>query len=177
MHIGLGGVPLLYWGTNLSRSALLVVCLPALMGIGLDIYRIWSPGVNEFVLGLWGGLFKESEHERLTGSSHYFLGILGAVLLYSKPVAVCACLYMTWADPAAFLVGRRVGRRKVGRKTWEGFGAFAVVAFAIGLAFFSWIVALVGAVAVGLIELFAPRWANDNSLIPIGGGLILSLVT
>ncbi len=177
IHIGLGCVPLLYWGADLSRWALLALCLPGLVGIAFDLYRIRSPEMNEFAFSMWGGLLKESEHVRLTGASHYFMGILGAALLYSKPVAVCASLYMTWADPAAHLVGRSGGRRAVGRKTWVGFSAFVAVAFAVGLVFFSWPVALVGAVAAGALELFAPRWANDNSLIPLGAGFILSLVT
>ncbi|MFQ5893669.1 MAG: diacylglycerol/polyprenol kinase family protein [Nitrospinota bacterium] len=177
IHLGFAFVPLYYWGADLSRWALLALCLPAVVGIAFDLYRISAPEVNEFVFSQWGHLLKATERERLTGSSHYFLGILGAVLLYAKPVAVCSSLYMTWADPAALLVGRRVGRRPAGRKTWEGFGAFVAVAFVIGLAFFSWSVALGGAVAAGLIERFTPPWANDNSLIPIGAGFILSLVT
>ena len=102
IHIGLGCVPLLYWGANLSRWALLALCLPGLVGIAFDLYRIRSPEMNEFAFSMWGGLLRESEHGRLTGASHYFLGILGAALLYSKSVAVCASLYMTWADPAAY---------------------------------------------------------------------------
>jgi dolichol kinase len=173
IHVAFAWVPLLYWATPLSRGLMLLVCLPFVAGIAFDAWRIRSPGMNEFVHSLWSRLLKQSEGKRLTGSSHYFLGILGAVALYPKPVAVCASLYMTWADPAALLAGRRWGRRPVGRKTWEGFLAFVAVAFAVGLLFFPWPVALVGAAAAGLIELFAPEWANDNSLLPIASGLVL----
>lgn len=169
-------VPLLYWATGLSRGQMLLACLPAVAGIAFDAWRIISPGVNEFVHSLWGRLLKQSERSRLTGSSHYFLGILGAVALYPRPVAVCASLYMTWADPAALVVGRRWGRRPIGGKSWEGFLAFSAVAFAVGLAFFPWPVALVGAAAGGLVELFSPEWANDNSLVPIASGLVLALL-
>jgi dolichol kinase len=176
IHVGLAAIPLIWWGSALSRWAILALCLPGLAGVAFDIYRLWSPGANEFAHSLWGGLLKASEANRLTGASHYVLGMLGAVALYPKPAAVCASLYMAWADPAASFVGRHVGRRRVGTKTWEGFYAFAAVAFATGLVFFSWPVALVGAGAAGLMELFTPRWANDNSLIPIGAGFILALL-
>ncbi len=176
IHMGLAAIPLLYWGGALSRWAVLVVCLPGLAGVAFDIYRLWSPAANTFAFSLWGGLLKASEADRLTGSTHYVLGMLGAVALYPKPAAVCASLYMAWADPAASFVGRRVGRRPVGHKTREGFCAFVAVAFATGLVFFSWPVALAGAAAAGLLELFTPRWANDNSLIPIGAGLLLALL-
>jgi dolichol kinase len=156
---------------------MLLACLPAVAGIGFDLWRIRSPGVNEFVHSLWGRLLKASERNRLTGSSHYFIGIIGAVLLYSMPVAVCASLYMAWADPAALLVGRKLGRRPLGKKTWEGFGAFVAVGFAIGLLFFSWPIALAGAAVAGLVELYTPAWANDNSLVPLAAGLALALLT
>lgn len=176
IHVGLAAIPLLWWGGALSRWAVLVVCLPGLAGVAFDIYRLWSPAANTFAFSLWGGLLKASEADRLTGSTHYVLGMLGAVALYPTPAAVCASLYMAWADPAASFVGRRVGSRPVGHKTREGFCAFVAVAFATGLVFFSWPVALAGAVAAGLLELFTPRWANDNSLIPIGAGLLLALL-
>lgn len=177
IHAGFAWVPLLYWATGISRWTMLLACLPAVAGIGFDLWRISSPGMNEFVLSLWGRLLKSSERQRLTGSSHYFIGILGAVLLYPRPVAVCASLYMAWADPAAILVGRRLGRRPLGQKTWEGFGAFVTVGFLVGLLFFPWPVALVGATVGGLVELYTPDWANDNSLVPIAAGLALALLS
>lgn len=176
LHVLFAFVPLFYLWSGLSRWWMLLVCLPAVAGIGLDLWRISSPRMNESVLKYWGHLFKEGERVRLTGSSHYFMGMMGAVLLYPKPVAVCASLYMAWADPAAVVVGRRFGRRPLGDKTWEGCAAFVATAFAVGLFFFSWPVALAGAVAAGLVELFTPRWANDNSLIPVAAGLLLALL-
>lgn len=177
IHVGFAWVPLLYLATDWSRWTMLAVSLPALAGIGFDLWRINSPGLNEFVLSLWGRLLKASEHTRLAGASHYFIGILAAVLLYPKPVAVCASLYMTWADPAAVAVGRRFGRHSMGDKSWEGFGAFVVAAFLIGLYFFRWPAALVGAVVAALVELYSPGWANDNSLIPIVSGFALAVLT
>jgi dolichol kinase len=177
LHLVFAFVPLIYWSVDISRWAMLAACLPILVGIAFDLWRIRSPIINEFVHDLWGGLLKESESQRLTGSSHYFIGILTAILLFPKSVAVCASLYMTWADPAALLVGQRSGRKAVGEKTWEGFGAFTAVAFLIGLYFFSWPVALTGAVVAGLVELFTPGWANDNSLLPVASGLVLTFLT
>ncbi len=75
------------------------------------------------------------------------------------------------------VVGRRLGRRPLGQKTWEGFGAFVAVGFVIGMLFFPWPVALVGAVVGGIVELYTPEWANDNSVVPIVSGLALSLLS
>lgn len=177
IHVAFAWVPLIYLATGWSRWTMLAVGLPALAGIGFDLWRINSPGLNEFVLSLWGRLLKAQESSKLTGASHYFIGILGAVLLYPKPVAVCASLYMTWADPAAVVVGRRFGRHSLGDKSWEGFGAFVAAAFLIGLYFFRWPAALVGATVAALVELYSPGWANDNSLIPIVSGLALAILT
>ena len=61
------------------------------------------------------------------------------------------------------------------RKTYEGSASFAVVSAVWALFFLRWPVALLGSVAIAIVEALPLRW-NDNLWIPIVSGLVLSVL-
>ena len=86
-------------------------------------------------------------------------------------------LYLALGDASAALVGKRIGKRKIfWEKTLEGSLACFLVCFIIGLFFFKLPLALAGALAAAIIELFP--WAlNDNFWMPIIAAFVLSRIS
>jgi glycerol-3-phosphate acyltransferase PlsY len=84
-------------------------------------------------------------------------------------------LFLSLGDAAAELGGKNFGRFKIFHRSMEGTAAFFMVAFLIAFALLEdWRVALVGAVAGALVELFSFE-VDDNLTVPIGSALALWL--
>lgn len=108
------------------------------------------------------------------------LGCLGAVGLFpAADIARAACLCLAFADPAGEWVGRRLGRLRIGEKSAEGTLAVFLTAWAVGTLCLSASPgrpdALVGAMAVAVVEAFSTRW-NDNLTVPLAAGAALTLL-
>lgn len=129
------------------------------------------------------GVLRAGDRRRSRGEFFFVGGVFAAyVLSGGEPAYYCpAVLVLTFADTAAALVGRRLGKHVYGagqaRKTLEGSGTFFVVAFACaaaGLACLgphavaaNLVAALTAAVTATLLEARSYRGA-DNLLVPTG---------
>lgn len=107
-------------------------------------------------------------------------GCLGAVGLFpAADIARTACLCLAFADPAGAWVGRRGGHLRIGEKSAEGTLAVFVTAWAVGTVCLSTDPgrpdALVGALAVAVVEAFSTRW-NDNLTVPLAAGTALTIL-
>lgn len=98
-------------------------------------------------------------------------------------IAIAANLVSTLADGAAAIVGKSFGRHKIHRpynqiKSIEGLIAGFIVAFACGLIFIDWIVALVIATLFLLIDYWSPPIADNaiNAIILTFAGCVLALL-
>jgi len=101
-----------------------------------DVARLKSPALNEIALRLFGPLMRREELMSLSGNSFYILGIFLVTLVFPKPVALLAVLYLALGDPAAAIVGSAVGKRQIWRgKTLEGALANFAVCFLATLIF------------------------------------------
>lgn len=163
----------------------------ALAGAGLaasasvETARLLFPGLNRWLLGKAGFLFKERERGRVTAATWLGLATLLAFLVFPKPVAAVALLMVAFGDPAASVVGRRWGRLRFGAKSVEGTAAFfttalavAVVSWAGGLYAPLWagvLAAVVAAVTEALSGQLLPM--EDNLAVPLLAGAVLSLTT
>ncbi len=108
----------------------------------------------------------------------FALGILLTLLLFPVPASSAAIAMFAIGDSTASIIGGTFSKKPLPfnrTKTLEGSLAGFFFAFLAGLIFVSPIIALVGATAAMIIE-FLPLPVNDNLLMPLGTGLILSLI-
>lgn len=159
-------------------SAWLVPLASAAFGLAvfLETSRRVSPRWNEVLMKLFGPVAHPYEHYRVNSASWY-VGALFVLAWMQRPmVAAVGVAVLGLADPAASLVGRRLGRRKLvhgrtleGSLTFASVGALAAAAVLLGFGsapLVAVVVALVAGVAGALAELFSRR-IDDNFSVPV----------
>ena len=116
---------------------------------------------------------KERTENKITTATYFTLALIIVVYCFDDAVASSAILIASLADPSARIVGKLIGRHRIGgmKKTWEGTAACFLVAFAIVLALqhwrhgvpVPWAAALAGitGVATVMAELVIPHFAHD----------------
>jgi dolichol kinase len=148
--------------------------------------RVSARWNDRFVNGAFRHIARPGEAHQVPAATWYGLAIFLGAILYPKPALLLGALALGFGDPAAQIVGKRWGRRKlVGQKSVAGalgFVAAATCASAIFLLLtlpsgdplrgpgpllgLSLLVGVVGATA----EVLSGR-VDDNFTIPMAAGL------
>jgi len=119
--------------------------------------------------------------EGFTGASYILTPDFLVILLFSKPVAICAIAFIAIGDSAAALVGRRWGFHKYGKKSYEGSAGFLTAAMAV--AFFCryiygdqlpLLIGISGAVLATIVEGLSVH-SDDNMTVPLISGLYMQI--
>jgi len=149
-------------------------------GLGMDLARFRIGWLNRVFLGWLAPLLKSNEASRVTGATYMALAALAVFLVFERPVAVAALLFLSLGDPAAALAGRRMPGPRVFGKSPGGTAAFIAVSWAVvgalvatGVVEYHWGF-MAGAVAAGLAEL-APLPIDDNLTVPIAAAGVMYL--
>ena len=160
--------------------------LAAVFGTALtaEVLRLLVPSVKQLASAIVGPFMRPSEENRLTGALPFTGGVLLAFLLFSKPVALSAMVPLVFGDRAGLLVGKSIGKIRIGEKTFEGcLGCFLVTLAAYLVLGWGWqgifpypLMVLIGASIVGTVAEALPRPFDDNLTIPIAVGVFLSMV-
>ncbi len=182
-HVG-GGLVLLGAWFALGRARALQAYAALFAAVlAFDLARIRLPRFDAWCHDNLGAFLRRGEAGKLSGSPAYIAGVALALALFPEAAAVAAILFLAVGDVAATTVGERWGRRRVGDKSLEGTAAFFAAATLAGLAVRATLGAppatavLAGAWSAALLELFMPRWANDNLVIPLAAGLFMTLLS
>jgi len=146
----------------------------AAFALALDLARLLLPGLRRHFERALAPMLRRDERHRISGATTLALGFAAAAVLFPRVPAVAGLLYAGWADAAAALVGRPLGRHRFpwGRSL-EGSLAFLAVAFLV-----AWLVpglppltALALALLLTLLEA-APLPFDDNLLLPAVGAAL-----
>lgn len=134
--------------------------------VAMDLVRLSMPRANELFFRSFSALASPRESTGLASSTWYAIGILVAAALFDRPALVSGVLVLGLADPAAWLIGRNLGKRPFLGGTVEGVVAFFVTALVVvGLAH-GWGIGAVAAATSGLAE--RRSWPlDDNFTIPV----------
>jgi dolichol kinase len=177
-----GGLCLLSLYFFLGREkALICYAVLFVVVLTLDITRLTSPTINQFIFARFGSFIRPNEEHKLTGTAPYVLGIGLSLYLYRADIASAAICFLAFGDVAATTIGERYGRTKIGNKSMEGTIAFVVAAAVAGLllplAGISVIpgIIMAGAIVAAGVELL-PLPLNDNLVIPLVSGGVMSLI-
>ena len=141
-----------------------------------DLLRLRNHEFNSQFMQFFSAFIRRTEVDRFNGSTFLCLAFFVVILLFSRPVAIAAMLFLSLGDAAAELSGKNFGRIRIFQKSLEGFLGFFFVAFVTAFVlFFDWRVALLGGVAAALVELFSFE-LDDNLTVPLGSATALWLV-
>jgi dolichol kinase len=177
IHLAANFIPLYYHFSHQKEIVQIGLAVLSAGFLAVDVLRMKNSLVRRWFLHIFGVLLREKESKRhLTGATMLFLGMLLTVFLFDEKQAVPALLFVGLADPAAAIVGRLWGKNRFLEKSLEGSAAFYLTASFVILAFthYSW-GGLVVALIVTVVELI-PLGIDDNLLIPVLTGYLLSVV-
>ncbi|MBA2565651.1 MAG: hypothetical protein H0V09_09555 [Gemmatimonadetes bacterium] len=152
--------------------AVLAVAVGTLLAV--DLVRLRHPATNAFFTRFLRRLLLPRDLTGLNGTTYFVGGILAAVTLFPKAIALAAALFLVLGDVAAGLVGTAWGRMRLGPggKSLEGSLACFVVCLATAIPLVGWVPAVGGALVATLVE-HAELPLDDNLLIPPLSGAVL----
>ena len=153
-------------------SILMVLC------IIFDILRHKVAWVKSLFTLFINSMLRGHEQEgKLTGATWVMIGAVISIILFSKPVAIIALIFMSLGDSAAGLIGQRYGKHKIWNKSWEGFfgGLFVCIIIGMNYSLLPMTISLSGAVAAMVMEIL-PIPLDDNFKIPLGAGAIMMML-
>jgi len=126
-------------------------------------------------------MIRPREKEGFTGASYIISTDVLVILLFAKPVAICAMAFIALGDSAAAMVGRRWGFHKYGNKSVEGSLGFFIASSGAGIAFhfiypgqLPLIVSIAGAFVATIVEAMSVR-SDDNMTVPTISGLFMQI--
>jgi len=154
-------------------SILMVLC------IIFDILRHKVAWVKSLFTLFINSMLRSHEQEgKLTGATWVMIGAVISIILFSKPVAIIALIFMSLGDSAAGLIGQRYGKHKIWNKSWEGFfgGLFVCIIVGMNYSLLPMTISLSGAVAAMVMEIL-PIPLDDNFKIPLGSGAIMMMLS
>lgn len=126
-------------------------------------------------------MIRPKEKEGFTGASYILSTDFLVILLFSKPVAICAIAFIALGDTAAAMVGRQWGYHRFGDKSYEGSFGFFITA--VGVALFCnyiygdslpIIVGVTGATVATLVEALSHS-SDDNMTVPLISGIFMQI--
>ncbi len=176
IHLGALVMPIGLWIVPIQIARPILV-LAFLVSAGLDMAR-WSGGRSgHMVTRVIGGVLRPHEAAWFSGASYITAAAALCALLFDRPVAVAALIFIILGDTAAVFVGRRYGRIHIGRKTVEGSLAFFTVAF-LGVLWIPQLplhVKVIGALVAAIAEAL-PQPVDDNLFVPLVAGAVMTFL-
>jgi dolichol kinase len=170
----------------LNRTTALYVLVPmSLTAVVIEVLRTRSGVVRDLVEKIFGFMMRPEEIPpvpapvRFNGATWVLVTSTFLVAVFPIPVAAAAIAIGLIGDAAAALVGRTLGRTRIGNslKTFEGALAFVISTLPI-----VWIVpgisilaGLVGILTAAVVEaLHLPM--NDNFSVPVSAAIVMTLL-
>ena len=170
-----------------APTAALVLAPLAVVAVTLDWARVRFAPARRVLHVVFAGLMRPHEIPPLgapvvlNGATWMCVASALVAALFAPGVAAASMAMLMVGDGAAAVVGRRFGNTKWpdGLKSVEGTAAFALTAFAVGLAVVAWpgsgltvaMCAVGAAVGAGVEALPIPL--NDNVRVPVLSGLAM----
>lgn len=178
IHLASILIPIIYF--HITKELALMLLIPMFLGFFVvDALKMFVKPVADLYYKHFGPMLRPHEldvsQRNFNGATYVTLAAVLVVWLFPKIIAIASFAILILADTAAALVGRKIGRVKIGAKTLEGSIAFFVFALlvvfvtprlnpAVGLAI---------AIASTVAELYPIRLGNwnvdDNLTIPLVG--------
>ncbi len=176
IHLASILIPVIYF--HITKEIALMILVPMSLGFLLvDLLKMFVRPVADLYYRYFGALLRPHEldttQRNFNGATYVTLSAVLVVWLFPKMIAIAAFAILILADTAAALVGRKIGKVRIGAKTLEGSIAFLLFALLVVFATprLNPAVGLVIAVSATIAELYPIKLGNwsidDNLSIPL----------
>jgi len=163
-------------GIFLSETVMVwALSVLAVSALGMDLARFNLDWLNRIFTGLMAPLLKADESGHITGATYMIIAALLVYVLFGKEVAIPAMFFLSFGDPAAALVGRRMpgpriaGKSPLGTAAFIGVGASVAAVLIVVDGIDHHLAIWVGAAVAGAAEL-ASIPPDDNLSVPLLAG-------
>jgi len=160
-----------------KKTVLIGLAMCIVVAVIVELFRFFNPVFSDFFEQIAGTLLRRHEKKKITSATNLLLAFYVAVLIFAKPVAIAAMLFVSVSDALSALVGKKWGKNNVYKdKTIIGCLVFAVsgimiLIFVPGLQFY---VGLAGLVSAIIADLFIENY-DDNITIPLISGIVMQI--
>lgn len=183
IHLFSLSIPVIYYyiPTSLSIIILAVLTFIALL---IDLGRFFSESFASLFYRLFGFLLRKHETDEkkknLTGATYVLISALICAIIFPKVIFVTAFTILIISDTMAALIGRKFGKIKFLRKSFEGTLSFFISASIV--VFFTpkvggfpteYLIGIIAAFVGAIIENISYGFADDNLSIPLSVGFTM----
>jgi dolichol kinase len=183
IHLFSLSIPVIYYFIPSSTSITILICFTAFALI-VDGGRFISKPFAKIFYQTFGFLLRkhelDKEKKNLTGATYVLLSALICALIFPKVIFVTAFTILIISDTMAALIGRKFGKRKFLRKSFEGTLSFfisaSIVVFftpKVGNFPMEYMIGFIAAFVGAIVENISYGYADDNLSIPISVGLTM----
>jgi dolichol kinase len=183
IHLFSLSIPIIYYFIPSSTSIAILIGF-TIFALIVDGGRFISKSFAKVFYQAFGFLLRkhelDKEKKNLTGATYVLLSALICALIFPKVIFVTAFTILIISDTMAALIGRKFGKRKFLRKSFEGTLSFFISASIV--VFFTpkvgdfpmeYVIGFIAAFFGAIVENISYGYADDNLSIPISVGLTL----
>jgi dolichol kinase len=183
IHLFSLSIPVIYYFIPSSTSITILLCF-TIFALIVDGGRFISKSFAKIFYHAFGFLLRkhelDNEKKNLTGATYVLLSALICSLIFPKVIFVTAFTVLIISDTMAALIGRKFGKRKFLRKSFEGTLSFfisaSIVVFLtpkVGNYTMEYVIGFMAAFVGAIVENISYSFADDNLTIPISVGLTM----
>lgn len=183
IHLFSLSIPVIYYFIPSSTSITILIYL-TIFALLFDGGRFVSKSFAKLFYRVFGFLLRkhelDKEKKNLTGATYVLLSALICAIIFPKVIFVTAFTILIISDTSAALIGRKFGKRKFLRKSFEGtlsffISASIVVIFTpkVGNFPMEYVIGFIAAFVGAIVENISYGLADDNLSIPISVGLTM----
>ena len=186
IHLFSLSIPIIYYFIPSSTSIAILIGF-TIFALIVDGGRFISKSFAKVFYQAFGFLLRkhelDKEKKNLTGATYVLLSALICALIFPKVIFVTAFTILIISDTMAALIGRKFGKRRFLRKSFEGTLSFfisaSIVVFftpKIGDFPMEYLIGFIAAFVGAIIENISYGYADDNLSIPISVGLTMWVI-
>jgi dolichol kinase len=183
IHLFSLSIPIIFYLIPSSASIRILIYL-TIFALIVDGGRFISKSFAKIFYRAFGFLLRkhelDNEKKNLTGATYVLLSALICAIVFPKVIFVTAFAVLIISDTMAALIGRKFGKRKFLRKSFEGTLSFfisaSIVVFLtpkVGNYSMEFVIGFIAAFIGAIVENISYGYADDNLTIPISVGLTM----
>ncbi len=175
-------IPVIYFFIDKATALTILIPVTALFLVS-DLMRYYNKTAANLYYKYFGWLLRNHERDekgkRLNGASNILISAVICVLIFPKLITVTAFAVLIISDSTAALIGRRFGRTKFLKKSFEGAIGFFISAVIVVLLtpkvhyhFVEYFIGIAGVGVAAVVE-SAVISIDDNITVPISIGIVM----
>ena len=183
IHLFSLSIPIVYYFITVE-TAIIILGILTFLALLIDLTRFFSNDVGKVFYKIFGFLLREHEvnhnQKNLNGASYVLISALIGVLIFPKMIFISAFSILIISDSTAALIGRKFGKHKFLKKSFEGTLAFfisacIVILFTPKIGNFpeEYAIGIIGAFSGAFAENISLRLIDDNLAIPLAVGFVM----